>query len=73
MAHVTGVLGLRRSKPGLLQGDCRHTDRFSQRLGAPKDHINTRILETMVSGIPLILGLGTRMPDPDVSVVLLGP
>ena len=28
---------------------------------APKDHINISILLTMISGIPLILGLGTRM------------
>ena len=36
---------------------------------APKDYINIRILRTMVSGIPLILGLGTRMSDPCVYVV----
>ena len=30
----------------------------------PKDHINIRILQTRVSGIPLILGLGTEMSDP---------
>ena len=28
---------------------------------APKDHINIRILQNVVSGIPLILALGTRM------------
>ena len=28
---------------------------------APKDRRNIRILQTMVSGIPLILGLRTRM------------
>ena len=28
---------------------------------APIDRINIRILETMISGIPLVLGLGTRM------------
>ena len=27
----------------------------------PKDHLNIRILHTRVSGIPLILGLGTKM------------
>ena len=27
----------------------------------PKDHMNRRILQTMVSGIPLVPGLGTRM------------
>ena len=26
----------------------------------PKDHINIRILHNMISGSPLILGLGTR-------------
>ena len=35
----------------------------------PTDHINTRILQTMVSGIPLLLGLGTRISDPYVYVV----
>ena len=28
---------------------------------APTDLINTRILQNMISGIPLILDLGTRM------------
>ena len=27
----------------------------------PEDHINKRILHTMIFGIPGILGLGTRM------------
>ena len=27
----------------------------------PKDHLKIRILQTMVSGIPLVLGLKTRM------------
>ena len=35
---------------------------------APKDHINIRILLTTVSGIPLVLGLGTRMSKPYVYV-----
>ena len=30
----------------------------------PTDHLNIRILPTMVSGIPLLLVLGTRMRDP---------
>ena len=31
-------------------------------VGTPKDHINIRrILQTVTSGIPLILGLGTRV------------
>ena len=40
---------------------------------APKDHINIRILPTMVSGIPLVLGLGTRMSDPYVYVAFWAP
>ena len=36
----------------------------------PKDNINIRILQNMVAGIPLVLGLGTRMSDP---YGLLGP
>ena len=35
-------------------------------------HINTRILQTIVSGIPLVLGLGTRTQDPNVYVDFLG-
>ena len=35
----------------------------------PKDHINIRILQTMISGIPLMLGLGTRMSDAHVFAV----
>ena len=38
--------------------------RLRARLGshrAPKDHINMRILQHMIFGIPLILGLGTRI------------
>ena len=34
--------------------------------GGPKDHMNS---ERMVGGIPLVLGLGTRMWDPYVYVV----
>ena len=35
--------------------------------------INIRILQTMISGIPLTLGLGTRMSAPSVYVVSWGP
>ena len=39
----------------------------------PKDHMNIRILQTMIStmisGIPFIAGLGTRKQDPYVYVV----
>ena len=43
------------------------------RARAPKDHINIRILQTMISGFPLKLGLGTRMSDPCVYVVFWAP
>ena len=36
----------------------------------PKDHIDLGILQTMISGLPLMLGLGTRMSDPYVHVAL---
>ena len=36
---------------------------------APKDHLNIRILQTMISGFPLVLGRGIRMWDPCVCVV----
>ena len=39
----------------------------------PKDHINIRILETMIFGIPHSLGLGPRMSDPDVYVIFWAP
>ena len=38
-------------------------------VGSPKDHINIMILQTMISGIPLILDLGTRTWDLYVYVV----
>ena len=40
---------------------------------APKNHINIRILQTIVSGIPLVLGLRTRMSDPCVYVACWAP
>ena len=40
---------------------------------APQDHINIRILQTMISAIPLILGLETKMSDPYVYVVFWAP
>ena len=39
----------------------------------PKDHVTVGILETMVSGIPLVLGLGTRLADPCVDKVFGAP
>ena len=41
--------------------------------GAPKDHVNTRILQHMISGTLLILDLGTSMLDPYVYVVCWAP
>ena len=40
---------------------------------APKGDISIRIVENMNSGIPLILGPGTRMSDPYVYVVFWPP
>ena len=37
------------------------------------DDINIRILQTMISGVPLMLGLGTRMSDPYAYVVFGAP
>ena len=37
-----------------------------------QDHRSIRILEIVVSGIPFVLGLTTRMQDPDVYVVFGG-
>ena len=36
---------------------------------APEDHVNKRILQTTISGISLVLGLGTRMMDPFMFVL----
>ena len=46
--------------------------RVRGKVRAPKDHINIRILPTMISGIPLLLAPGTRMRYPYVHVVF-GP
>ena len=53
----------------------RGLSRLHSRLNGlgPKKLINIRILQTMVSGIPLTLGLRTRLYDPDVNVVLGAP
>ena len=36
-------------------------------------YIDIRILQTMVSGIPILLGLGTKKRDPYVDVVRWAP
>ena len=46
---------------------------ISIHMRGPKGHINLRILQTMVSGIPLAWFLGTRLLDPFVYVVVWGP
>ena len=46
------------------------TSQSPTRLRGPTGHINIRILPTMVSGIPIILGLGTGMQDPCVFTLL---
>ena len=50
-------------------------ENFVQTLGirAPTDHINVRILQNMISGSHLTLGLGTRMSTPSVYVVVWAP
>ena len=43
-------------------------------LRPPENHTkNVRIAPNMILGIPLILGLGTRMSDPHVYVALWAP
>ena len=44
----------------LMDGDSGAVTKHQQNR-ATKDHINRRISQTMMSGIPLLLGLGTRM------------
>ena len=51
----------------LIQSRSRHLLAISR---DPKDHINIRLLETMISGIPLLASLGTRMSDPYVCFIL---
>ena len=47
---------------------------FPARLNrGPKDHVNTRIPQTMISSILLLLGLGNKMSDPYVCVVFWAP
>ena len=42
-------------------------------VGSPEYHINIRILQTMISGITLLLGLGTRISDPYVYEAFWAP
>ena len=68
MAHTILVESLRE---GIQEGRPQSVEQpFSW---CPKDHINTRILETMISDSPLMLGLGTRMSESSVSLVFWPP
>ena len=60
----------------LLQAGCLSVGRSGCMLvpasnRAPTDLINIRILQIMISSIPLVLGLGTKMSDPYVYVFLV--
>ena len=46
---------------------------LNNKIRGPEEHINIRILQTMISSIPLIFGLSTRMSDPYVYVVFWAP
>ena len=68
--YISGSMGLtiQTSDKESVLGQTGSVEPLS---GLPKDvdrdskgHINIRILPTMISGTPLILGLGTRMRDP---------
>ena len=55
-------------------GSAQVSRRCCQFWGSPKDHLNVRILpKPMVSGIALILGLRSRMWDPDTFMWSTGP
>ena len=47
--------------PSLRASSCAQLEDATGRHRAAKDHINIRILQTVVSGIPLTLGIGTIM------------
>ena len=53
--------------------DSSSTTQCTSIIRDPKDHINIRILQNRISGIPLILSLRTRMSDPCVHVVFWAP
>ena len=59
------------SGDGLSTADARAWTASSLR--GPKDHKKIRFLQTMISGIPVMLGLGTGMSDPYVYVVYRAP
>ena len=66
---ATNELPLANLPPLLL----RLSWRAPKEIRAPKHKVNVRILQTMISGIPIILGLGTITSDPHVDVVFWVP
>ena len=58
----------RRQRDGALMSTL-----WGLRFRGPQDQIDTSILQIVTSGIPLILGLGTRMYDPYIYVVFGAP
>ena len=63
--YLLEAFGLKLARePALLEK--RPEGHYSTHSSMVKDHINIRILESMVSDIPLTVGLGTRMSDPYV-------
>ena len=59
--------------PGLFGAPGRGVLLCGSRLGPNLDQMNIKILQTMISGISLILGLGIGMSDPYVYVVFWAP
>ena len=68
-----GLIGSLPSKPGLLLGANYTGEARDESRATKKTHQHTRILQNMISGIPLILGLGARISDPYVYVVFWAP
>ena len=56
---ISATLGSKSREELLKELVCDDLARASL-LRAPKDHTSIRILQSMISGIALILGLGTR-------------
>ena len=63
------VWGVGVQESSLFGGDCHLGLNCDTVYRAPVDHMSIRIRPTMISGVPLILGPGTRMCDPCVCAV----
>ena len=61
LEYGTTVLVAIEPPYSMLTGTGRTRCQESQQHGAPKDHTGIRILPHMISSIPLLLGLRTRM------------